>query len=160
MIGFLTKNHYARLLELANTAFNNNEVPISAIIIDSTGTILVGAYNTVSSSNSVHNHAEINAINKLFYKLKINSLKNYRMISTLEPCLMCLGAIFHSQLDSVEYICKSNDGSFSKFENLYPIMYQQIGNNKQKIIFKELLENFFKILRDNKNEVKKNEFFV
>lgn len=90
-----------RALILAEIASDNNEVPVGAIIVDENDNIIGEGYNQNIKNNDPCAHAEIIAI-----KNAANFKKNYRLPGckiyvTLEPCMMCLGAIIHARLESV-----------------------------------------------------------
>jgi len=84
-------------LSQANDSAASNEVPVGAVITDGTS-LLAAAGNFPISSCDPTSHAEINAI-----RLAAHTLGNYRLTGTtlyvtLEPCLMCMGAIIHSRI--------------------------------------------------------------
>ena len=84
-------------LRLAQQAFDEDEVPVGAVIVLDQ-TIIGRGYNTKEKDNSVIQHAEINAIQDAQLTLNDWRLNNAIMYSTLEPCPMCAGAILHSRL--------------------------------------------------------------
>lgn len=108
----MTENKYMqRALELAKKATEVDEVPIGAIIVDSSnGEIVAEAYNLSQHSLCSTAHAEIIAINKACEKLGTNRLRGMDLYVTLEPCTMCAGAI-----------------SFARIENLFFGAYDEKG---------------------------------
>lgn len=79
------------------------EVPIGALVIDQAGVVVSSGYNTPIALHDPSAHAEINAL-----RAAGRSIKNYRLcgcvlVCTIEPCLMCLGAIVHARLAGVVY---------------------------------------------------------
>ena len=100
-----------KLKDLAKQAFDNNEIPVSAIIVDSLGNIVSEGLNTRQSTGNVLGHAEVNAIQAAGNKLEDWRLDGYSMIVTLEPCEMCSCIIKESRLDKVYYFLpkKYND---------------------------------------------------
>ena len=88
----------------AQTAFQAQEVPVGAVIFHSkTGQIIARAYNKTEQKKSPLNHAEILAIQKALQKIQDKFLIGYSMFVTLEPCVMCAGAIAWSRLDAIYY---------------------------------------------------------
>ena len=89
---------------LAKRAFQVDEVPVGAVIFNSkTGEIIAKAYNQTEQKKDVLAHAEMIAIQKACRKLKQKFLDGYSMYVTLEPCVMCAGAISWARLDAVYY---------------------------------------------------------
>ena len=89
-------------IDMAKLAFDNDEVPVGAIVVKR-GKIIGRGFNQVKTKNSVSSHAEINAINEAS-----QHIKNYRLIGcdiyvTLEPCHMCAKAIIDARIDSLYF---------------------------------------------------------
>lgn len=92
-----------RALELAKLAAEQDEVPIGALIVDSSsGEIIAETHNLSEHSLDATAHAEILAIQQACKKLGSNRLRGFDLYVTLEPCTMCAAAI-----------------SFARIENLY-----------------------------------------
>ena len=89
-------------MNMAKVAFENDEVPVGAIVV-SNGKIIGRGYNQVISKNSVSSHAEINAINQASQFIKNYRLKNCDIYVTLEPCHMCAKAIVDARLKHLYY---------------------------------------------------------
>ena len=89
-------------LKEANKAFSINEVPIGCVIVKDNKIISRG-YNKKESTNLVTSHAEIIAINKACKKLNNWRLLDCTLYVTVEPCLMCCGAIIQSRIKKVVY---------------------------------------------------------
>ena len=89
-------------LELAKTAANNNEVPVGAVLTLDNKMIAEGWNRPISTANPTA-HAEIIALCE-----GATALNNYRLINTtlyvtLEPCVMCVGAIVHARVKRVVF---------------------------------------------------------
>lgn len=87
----------------AKKAQDKDEVPVGAIVVDQCGKILGRGFNCPISTLNPTAHAEVAAI-----KDAARCVENYRLINaylvvTLEPCLMCAGAIIHSRIKGVIY---------------------------------------------------------
>ncbi len=90
--------------KMAQRAFRQDEVPVGAVIFDSkTGEIIAKAHNKTEQQTDVLAHAEMLAIHQASKKLKRKFLDGYSMYVTLEPCVMCAGAISWARLDAVFY---------------------------------------------------------
>jgi tRNA(adenine34) deaminase len=104
------KNSYAsnfmsKALDCALTAFNNDEVPVGAIVVLNGEIIGQGSNNSISSSN-VFGHAEINAINDATKRLGNYRLNGASLFSTLEPCHMCAMAMVHARIKNLYFGAK------------------------------------------------------
>lgn len=80
-----------------------DEVPIGAIIVNHDGEVIAQAFNQKESLQDVTAHAEMLVIRKACQKLGTWHLDNCVLYSTLEPCIMCSGAIIQSRMDKVVY---------------------------------------------------------
>lgn len=114
------ETYMKRALELALKAAELDEVPVGALIVDSaTGDILSEAYNQRETKASALAHAEILAIEKACQKLGRWRLSGCILYTTLEPCVMCSGAILQARLDQVFYGASDpKGGGHSLFELL------------------------------------------
>lgn len=74
------------------------EAPVGAILVDSAGQILAKAGNRVESGHDPCGHAEILVLKSAAARLENQRLKGCVLVTTLEPCLMCAGAISHSEI--------------------------------------------------------------
>ena len=94
-------------LKEAKKAYDNGEIPIGAIIVKD-GKIISRAHNQKEEKNDATKHAEIIAIQKASKKVQGWRLENCEMYVTLEPCMMCTGAIIQSRIKKV-YIGAMNE---------------------------------------------------
>ncbi len=145
----------ARALELARIAYNLGEVPVGALIVID-GDIIAESYNRRELLFSSLEHAEMSALSQASKKLGRWRLNDATLYSTLEPCVMCAGALMHSRIAGVVYGAK--DPKFGGVESLY-----QIGNDVRLnhrfthingVLEQEcahLLTSFFAELRAKKN---------
>jgi tRNA(adenine34) deaminase len=91
-----------RALELAREAAERNEVPVGALIVCN-GEIIAEASNRREADRCVTGHAELLAIEIASRKLKSWRLLDCTLVSTLEPCVMCAGAIVQSRISHLVY---------------------------------------------------------
>ena len=89
-------------LKMANKAYKKNDVPVGCIIVKD-DRIIAKAYNTKNIKKCSINHAEILAIKKACKKLGTWHLDDCTLYVTMEPCLMCCGAIIQSRIKRVVY---------------------------------------------------------
>ena len=99
----------------------NEEVPSFSIIVRD-GKVISESYNTVESNHDVSAHSEILAIRKAQSAMGSRYLADCTLITTLEPCSMCGGAIILSRIKEVVYFAPaSREDGISSFsmENIY-----------------------------------------
>lgn len=88
----------------AREAFTQDEIPVGAVVFNSkTFEIVTVAHNQTIGLCDPLAHAEVIAIRAACHKLQVGQLVGYSIFSTLEPCVMCAGAIGWSRLDNVYY---------------------------------------------------------
>jgi len=91
-----------KALQEAETAFEKGEVPIGAIIVCN-NQIIARAHNLTEALNDVTAHAEMQAITAAANFLGGKYLKDCTLYVTLEPCQMCAGALFWSQITKIVF---------------------------------------------------------
>lgn len=92
-----------RALELAKHAESLGEIPVGAVIVDEHNQIIGEGYNQSIINHNPTAHAEIIAIEQAGQYKKNYRLVNTTLYVTLEPCIMCAGAIIHSRIKRVVY---------------------------------------------------------
>lgn len=106
-------------LKEAKKAYKKNEVPIGAIIVKD-NKIIARAYNKKEKNNIATHHAEILAINKACRKIKNWRLNDCTLYVTVEPCVMCCGAIVQSRIKKVVYgISNKNYGGIESIATIF-----------------------------------------
>lgn len=131
-------------------AKKKGEVPIGAIIVLD-NKIIARGYNKREKTQNALNHAEIIAINKACKKLKSWRLDNCEIYVTLEPCLMCYGAILNARIKKLYFGAKDNKSQLDK--SVLISKNNSLNHNlkiESGILEKEcskILEDFFKGMR-------------
>ena len=138
-------------LDEAQLSFNNNEVPVGAIIVKDNEVIGSGR-NRVIHTNNVTSHAEINAIIDASKNTNNYRLNNAKMYVTLEPCHMCAKAIIDARIDEVIFAApEPKTGSIISIDNIYErIKFNHKTSYKYGLLMSEssnLLKKFFKTKR-------------
>lgn len=147
------KNIYMeRALSLAKKAFDLGEIPVGAVIVQkSTKNIIGEGYNLREMYHSPICHAEIIAINNASKKLGDWRLSGCDLYVTLEPCMMCAGAIVNARIDRVYFgafdltsgaVCSALN-LFNVKNNFNPEYYAGIYEKQCT----ELLNKFFSKIR-------------
>lgn len=144
----MDKKHFMlKALEQAKIAYKKNEVPIGAVIVKDWKVIAEG-YNKREKKQNALFHAEIVAINKACKKLKSWRLDDCDIYITLEPCLMCFGAILNARLKNCYFGAYDKSGGSISANN--ELLNKSILNHKLNVeggILKEecadILSTFF-----------------
>lgn len=103
-------------LKEAARAFEEGEVPVGAIIVMN-DKIIARGYNQVEKLNDCTAHAEIIALTSAFNFLGAKYLPEASIYITVEPCLMCAGALYWSKIARVIYGASDEKNGFRKFIN-------------------------------------------
>lgn|SRR5574344_407793 len=93
-------------IKLAKKAYKKGEVPVGAVIVEK-NKIIARGYNCKIHNNDVTAHAEIVAIRRACKKKHTTYLNDCEIYITLEPCMMCVGAIIQSHIKTIVYSTKS-----------------------------------------------------
>lgn len=131
---------YMRIaLQQAEMAFEQGEVPIGCVIVsDTTQKIIAKTYNQVETLQDPTAHAEVMAITAACEYMGAKYLTDCTLYVTLEPCMMCSGAVFWAQLPRIVF------GAYdAKYGNT---QYTQNMLNKRVHITGGILENECKTL--------------
>ncbi|MFA7686290.1 MAG: nucleoside deaminase [Moheibacter sp.] len=97
---FSDKYFMRKALDEAYSAFEKEEVPIGAVIV-SNNKIIAKGHNLTETLTDVTAHAEMQAITSAANYLGGKYLQNCTLYVTLEPCVMCAGALYWSQISKV-----------------------------------------------------------
>jgi len=87
-----------QVISLAHEVKSSGDVPVGALIVNDAGEILSSGKNEREKDNDPTAHAEIMAIRKASEKIGSWRLNDLTLIVTLEPCVMCAGAILQSRI--------------------------------------------------------------
>lgn len=142
--------HYMRLaIEQARKAAEFDEVPVGAVLVDARGEVIGTGYNRPISSNDPTSHAEIEAL-----RMASRKTGNYRQVgttiyATIEPCIMCMGAIIHARVSRAVF--GARDPKWGAAGSLYDFSSDKRLNHTLEIVSgileqdaKELIQGFFK----------------
>ena len=143
-------------LNEAKKAYMLNEVPVGAVIVKD-DKIIARAHNLREKTNNAISHAEILCINKACKKLKSWRLEGCTMYVTLEPCLMCAGALTQCRIEKVVIgAMDSKNGCVGSKSNVLDIDT----THKVEYVYQlqdecsTILKDFFKELRETKKTLK------
>ena len=134
-----------KAFEEAKYAFFKNEVPVGCVIVNNND-VISRSSNMVELLNDSTAHAELIAITSAQNSLNSKNLDNCILYTTLEPCLMCYGAIYWSKINTVVYGASDKKRGFSRHSINLDRKINIINGFMEKES-KELLERFFKKIR-------------
>ncbi|MGA9535327.1 MAG: tRNA adenosine(34) deaminase TadA [Desulfobacterales bacterium] len=139
-------------LDEAKKAGQKNEVPIGAVVVNSSGSITAAAHNQVITRADVTAHAEI-----LVLRAACEAAKNYRLpgttlFVTVEPCPMCMGAIIHARVERLAF--GAFDPKWGAAGSLYDFAADDRFNHQPEVISgvceeacRRLIKDFFRVKR-------------
>jgi tRNA(adenine34) deaminase len=89
----------------ADAAAASGDVPVGAVLVDTAGAVLATGRNRCESNRDPTAHAELEALRAGAASLGGWRLRGTTVVVTLEPCLMCAGALLHARVAQVVYGC-------------------------------------------------------
>ncbi|HSG31413.1 MAG TPA: nucleoside deaminase [Thermodesulfobacteriota bacterium] len=146
-------NYYMQLaIDEAKKAKIRGEVPVGSIIVGNDGKVSAKGHNLCEELSDPTAHAELIAIRKLSKKLGSWRLDGTTLFSTLQPCLMCMGAIVNARIGRLVY--GTDDPEYEgtnyiyELEDIYPLVKKlSVTNNVLQEDCALLLKSFFSAIR-------------
>jgi tRNA(adenine34) deaminase len=139
-------------LNEAKKAGQIGEVPVGAILVSENGEILSAAHNQTIKRTDPTAHAEIVALREAALEIKNYRLLNTTLYVTVEPCIMCMGAIVHARISRVVY--GAPDAKWGAAGSLYNYAEDNRLNHRVEIIAdvnaeacRRLIQDFFRAKR-------------
>lgn len=132
-----------KALAEAETACSEGEIPVGAIVVCK-DRIIARAHNLTETLNDVTAHAEMQAITSAANLLGGKYLKDCTMYVTVEPCIMCAGAIGWSQLTRLVYGAPDEKRGYTRYapQALHPRASVTAGVLEEEC--RQLMQTFFK----------------
>jgi len=135
----------------AKKAATNGDIPVGVVIVKD-GKVLAKAYNKKNKLKDPTSHAEILAIKKACKKIGDFRLEDAEVYVTLEPCIMCYGALLSARVKTVYF------GAYDKKYSILNLKDNFVFNHSLQLVggvleneCGELLSSFFEKLRSDKN---------
>lgn len=124
-------------------AFDRGEIPVGAVVV-SNGKVIARAHNLTETLNDVTAHAEMQAITAAANFLGGKYLNDCILYVTLEPCVMCAGALGWSQIGKIVFGATDEKRGFNRFapRALHP--KTEIIGGVLEVECAELIQEFFK----------------
>jgi tRNA(adenine34) deaminase len=146
-------------LDEAVKAGRKEEVPIGAVLVSETGDIISSAHNQTINLCDPTAHAEILALREAAEKISNYRLLNTILYVTVEPCMMCMGAIIHARVSKVVF--GVHDPKWGAAGSLYNFANDGRLNHRPEIIHGVCHENCRALIQDffqtRRNAVEKND---
>lgn len=144
-----TDNDFMKVaLEEAEAGYRRGEVPVGAVLVRE-GIVLAQAHNSPIANNDPSAHAEMQVLRQAAEKIGNYRLAGTELYVTIEPCIMCAGAIIHARVNRV--IFGARDPKFGGVFSLYRVLDDKRLNHQVKVtegILKEecgeIISRFFK----------------
>ncbi|MDD2490154.1 MAG: nucleoside deaminase [Bacilli bacterium] len=112
----MEKKFMKEAMKQAIKACNRGEIPVGAVIVKD-GKVIARGYNKKEKTKDVTKHAEIIAIQKACKKNNDWRLSGCSLYVTLEPCLMCMGALLEARIDKLVFGAVSENKNSEKANN-------------------------------------------
>ncbi len=137
------KFYMQRALDEARQAYKEGEIPIGAVIV-CRDKVIARAHNLTETLNDVTAHAEMQAITMAANELGGKYLEDCTLYVTVEPCIMCSGALGWSQIKRVVFGCCDDKRGFRIYapKALHP--KANVIGGVLEAECKELMQQFFK----------------
>ncbi|MCF8417012.1 MAG: nucleoside deaminase [Crocinitomicaceae bacterium] len=130
----------------AQKAFALDEVPVGAVIV-SNNTVIARAHNFTEHLHDVTAHAEIQAITAASEYIGAKYLTGCTLYVTLEPCVMCAGALYWSQLDKIVFAARDEKRGAGRFGTELYHPKTLVSNGIMEKECSELMLSFFQSKR-------------
>ena len=145
----MTRDELSAILDqmalLSKSSSSQGEIPVIAALYCPDGTVLY-ASNQVEEENDPFSHAEINVLRQGLKKYDSRYLKDCILIVSLEPCLMCLGAIIKAGIKNLYYVL--DDPKLGGLSHYHAFVDDKIHVHRiDDIRFKPIMDEFFQKLR-------------
>lgn len=143
----MKEEYIKEMIKEAKKSLKSDDVPVGAIIVRN-GKIISRGHNEKEKKKNSIKHAEIIAIEKACKKMKTWHLDECELYVTLEPCLMCCGAIIQSRIKKIYYGIESK--RFGYIESIGTLFNEKNTHKMCEVInlkneeSLEILQDFFK----------------
>lgn len=139
-------------LREAEEAYLEEEVPVGAVLVSSAGEIIAADHNRTRQNNDPTAHAEMVVLRKAARVMNNFRLPGTTLFATIEPCLMCAGAMIQARVDRVIYGAPDPRGG--ALGSLYDVSQDQRLNHRFEVVpgvlewkCRDLMQKFFKACR-------------
>ena len=135
-----------RALEQAQQAAVENEVPVGAVLVDADNQLIAAGYNRPITRHDPTAHAEVVVLREAAQKIENYRLVDTTLYVTLEPCVMCVGAMIHARVKRLVY--GATEHKTGAIESRTNLLEQALFNHKIIVQSGVLAEPCANILSD------------
>jgi len=146
---FSDEHFMQQALNEADTAFEQGEIPIGAVVV-SRNRIIARAHNLTERLQDVTAHAEMQAITAAANHLGAKYLTRCTLYVTLEPCTMCAGALYWSQVGRIVFGASDEKRGFRSAQNAIVHPKTAVSSGIMATECQDILQRFFEKLRASK----------
>ena len=139
-------------VDAARRAAEAGEVPVGAVVIGADGEMLSVASNLTITNNDPTAHAEILALRDAADKIGNYRLTDTTLYSTIEPCVMCAGALVNARV--ARLVFGAHDERFGAVETHFQVCTSEVLNHRIEVVSgvfadecRELIQQFFRARR-------------
>ncbi len=144
---FSDEHFMKQALAEAQTAFDEGEIPIGAVVVCE-NKIIAKDHNRVERLSDATAHAEMLAITAAQNNLNSKYLNECTLYVTLEPCSMCAGALFWTQLGKLVIGASDEKRGFTAFNKKIVHQKTEVQTGVAKAECEEIIKDFFRKLRN------------
>ena len=133
-------------LALAALAAGDGDVPVGAVVVDASGTVIGTGRNTRERDNDPTGHAEIIAMREAAAALGEWRLEGCTLVVTLEPCTMCAGALVAARVERLVF--GAFDEKAGAVGSLWDVVRDRRLNHRPEVVSGVLADDSATLLRD------------
>lgn len=133
-------------LSEARKAGQLGEVPVGACLVDENGELIASAANQTITSNDPTAHAEILVLRAAAQKIGNYRLTGTTMYSTIEPCVMCAGALVNARVTRLVF--GAHDERFGAVESKFRLCDTLLLNHRLEVVSGVLADECRKLMQD------------
>ncbi len=133
----------------AEKAFAADEVPVGALLLDAGGAMIASAHNQTIGLCDASAHAEILVLRKAGHSLQNYRLPHTTLYVTIEPCMMCMGALIHARVQRIVF--GARDPRWGAAGSIYDFAAERRFNHQPEVLggvlepaCRQLIVDFFK----------------
>ena len=133
-------------LDFARSALHSGDVPVGALVVDATGAVVGTGQNARERDNDPTAHAEVVALRDAAARRGRWRLDGCTLVVTLEPCVMCAGAVVAARLDRLVF--GAHDAKAGAVGSLWDVVRDRRLNHRPEVVADVRADESAALLRD------------